>query len=74
MESTEYKWYHDQHGNMSSMRILAVWGATVGTILCLAGIMAMFLGLEGSAISISTGAGLFSLGELAKALQAQKGL
>ena len=74
METTNLKWYQDSTGGTSTMRILAMWGAAMGTVYGIAGIVAMFLGLEGANISLGTGAGLFSLGELAKALQAQKGL
>jgi len=74
MESTRYKWYEDQFGNASTMRILAMWGAAMGTAYGISGIIAMFLGLDGATVAMGTGAGLFSLGELAKAIQAQKGL
>lgn len=69
-----YKWYHDSTGSVSTMRILAMWGAGVGTILAVGGLLCMFMGLPGAEVAIGSGAGLFSLGELAKALQAQKGL
>ena len=68
------KLLEDNDGNMSTMRLIAVWGAGVGSALCVSGIIAMFLGLEGAPVAMGTGAGLFSIGELAKALQAQKGL
>jgi len=74
MEHTKLKWYQDQLGDTSTMRILAMWGAAMGTAYGISGIIAMFLGLDGATVAIGTGAGLFSLGELAKAIQAQKGL
>jgi hypothetical protein len=69
-----HKWYHDPNGNVSTMRILAMWGAVVGTYLIIVGSIAMFLGNSIAGIAMGTGGGLFSLGELAKAFQAQKGL
>ena len=68
------KWYHDALGDVSFMRIVAMWGACVGTTLCIAGIFAMFFNIDSATTAMMTGAGLFSIGELAKAFQAQKGL
>ena len=64
----------DSAGNKSTMRLIAVWGAGVGSLLCLAGAVAMFCGLESASVAMGAGAGLFGIGELAKAAQAQRGL
>lgn len=68
------KWYHDAEGNVSTMRILAVWGAGLGTALIVSGVIAMFLNNAMAVAAMGTGAGLMSIGEAAKAWQAQKGL
>jgi hypothetical protein len=61
----------DGQGDLSTMRLIVTWGAAVGTALCLSGVVAMFLGLDGATVAIGTGAGLFSVGEIAKAIQAR---
>lgn len=68
------KWYHDGEGNVSTIRILAVWGAGLGTALIVSGIVAMFLQNQMAITAMGTGAGLMGVGEAMKAWQAQKGL
>jgi len=64
----------DNNGNKSTMRLLAIWGAIAGTYLIVCGSIAMFMNLPAATPAMTSGVGLFSLGELAKAFQAQKGL
>jgi len=61
----------DNQGQISTMRVMCLWGAAVGTILALGGLLALFFGKAGAEVAMGTGAGLFSVGELTKALQKQ---
>ena len=65
------RWYEREPGHTSAMRIIAMGGAAVGAMLCIAGGVAMFLGLPDAVQIAGIGAGLFGVGEIAKAWQRQ---
>jgi hypothetical protein len=67
------KWFQDEKGNTSSMRIMAMLSTVTGCVAVLAGVTAIFLGnVQGVPIA-TVGAGMTGLGEISKAWQAQKG-
>jgi hypothetical protein len=68
------KWYQDQEGNTSSMRIMAMLSTITGCFAVAAGAVAMFLGYPESVAIAGIGGGMAGLGELAKAMQAREGL
>jgi hypothetical protein len=65
------KWYQDGQGNTSTMRIIAVLSAVIGSLLAVAGAVALFLGISEGVGLAGIGAGMASAGELSKAWQAQ---
>jgi hypothetical protein len=67
------KWYQDNEGHASSMRIIAMLGGVTGCIAVLAGCVAVFMRIPDGAILATVGAGMTGLGEIAKSWQAQKG-
>jgi len=42
------KWYQDNLGNVSSMRLIAVSGAFIGMAAVIASVVAMFMRIEGA--------------------------
>lgn len=67
------KWFQDLQGNVSSMRIMAMMSTTVGCLAVVAGVVAMFMGINESIAIAGVGAGMAGLGEIAKAAQAKVG-
>lgn len=67
------KWYHDEKGNVSSMRIMAMMSTITGCIAVLGGVVLTFMGSANGVHLATVGAGMTGLGELSKAWQAQKG-
>lgn len=65
------KWYQDELGNVSSMRIIAMLASVTGCIAVLAGVVGMFAGIAESVPIAGTGAGMAGLGQVSKAWQAK---
>ncbi len=63
------KWYQDNKGNVSSMRILSMAGGIVGMLIALAGTVAMFIGATTAGTAMTIGAGIFASALGAKAWQ-----
>lgn len=63
------KWYEDDNGNISSLRLIIVPGAYVGFITILAGVVAMFLQLPAAGTAMTVGAGMIATAQGAKAWQ-----
>lgn len=61
--------FKDSKGNVSMMRVAVFFGLVIGAIMCLGGLGAVYLSLEGASALIQTG-GLLMVGNgFAKALQ-----
>jgi hypothetical protein len=60
-------WYQDPRGDVSSMRIIAMMGAVIGGVVVLASLPAFYLGNPQAVGMAGIGAGLFGVGEIAKA-------
>ncbi|GEM_PF-6329104 len=65
------QWYHDNRGDISSLRLMAVTGHVLGAVSLLAGLTAMFMMNPAASVAITAGAGLIGAGEFAKAWQKQ---
>ncbi len=65
------KWYQDNDGNISSLRLIAVPSAILGQLVVIAGVVAMFMGYPDGIAASGVGAGLVGLAEGAKAWQKQ---
>lgn len=65
----ENKWYHDDKGNISSLRIIVVPGAYVGFISIIAGLVGMFMQIADAGIAMTVGAGMVATAQAAKAWQ-----
>lgn len=63
------KFLEDNLGNKSLIRLVTFLGAIVGSLMCIAGIIAMFLNNPIATIALTTGGGLITGSGLAKALQ-----
>lgn len=63
------KWYQDEKGNTSMMRILSMIAGFTGIIISLSGVVAMFLKLSTSGTAMSIGAGILGAALGAKAWQ-----
>ena len=63
------KWYQDENGNTSSLRIIAMIIIVVGCGVVISGIVGFFLKLPESMQIISVGAGLIASAEFAKVFQ-----
>lgn len=64
-----HKWYQDDNGNISSIRIITVPATYVGFFVILSGVVAMFLSLKDAGIAMTTGAGMIATAQGAKAWQ-----
>ena len=67
------KWFQDEKGNVSSMRIMAMFSTVTGCVAVLAGVVVTILGNAQGVPLATVGAGMTGLGEISKAWQAQKG-
>lgn len=65
----ERKWWQDDNGNMSSLRIIIVPGAYIGFITILSGLAAMYLSLPDAGTALTVGAGIVATSQGAKAWQ-----
>jgi hypothetical protein len=63
------KWYHDENGKPSTVRIIAMMGAILGIIISLGGLVGFFMRLTDSIQVIGLGVGVFGVSEFTKALQ-----
>ena len=63
------KWYQDDKGNVSMLRILSMMAGAVGIVVTLAGTVAMFMNLSASGTAMSVGAGIIAASLGAKAWQ-----
>jgi hypothetical protein len=61
----------DHSGKISSMRLGFATCLGAGALLVAAGIIAMFAGLDGAEVAMSTGAGMMTGSGFAKAIQSQ---
>ena len=55
------KWYQDDKGNVSTMRILALPAGFVGILITVAGVVAMFLNNQAAGTAMSIGLGMLGL-------------
>jgi hypothetical protein len=62
-------WYHDHKGKPSTMRILAMMGGVLGSVICIAGTVGFFLRIPDAVMLVTVGAGLIGAGEIAKGWQ-----
>ena len=69
METIERKWYQDDKGNISSLRLIVVPGAYIGFITTMAGLVGMFMQLPDAGIAMTVGAGMVATSQGAKAWQ-----
>jgi hypothetical protein len=65
------KWYEQKDGIISSMRIIVMMSAFVGNVVVLAGAVAVFMGKPEGVGLAGIGAGMASVGSVAKAYQAR---
>jgi len=65
------KWFNDQKGKVSALRIIVVPAGVLGMLLVIAGAIAMFLKLPDAGTAIVSGAGMVATAQGAKAWQAQ---
>ena len=63
------KWYQDDKGNISTMRILSMAAGLIGILISLSGTIAMFMNKPSATTAISVGAGLIGIALGAKAGQ-----
>lgn len=63
------KWYEREEGHTSAMRIIAMIGAVVGSVVAFAGLVGWFAGLPNAQAIVGAGLGTFAMGELAKSVQ-----
>jgi len=63
------RWYTDEMGKPSTMRVLAMMSGCTGCLLMLASVVAMFAGIDAAVPMAGIGAGAAGLGEVAKAWQ-----
>lgn len=63
------KWYQDDSGNFSSLRIIVLPGAYVGFLTIMAGVVAMFMNLTPAGTAMTVGAGMVATAQGAKAWQ-----
>lgn len=66
---TSRKWWQDDKGNMSSLRIIVVPGAYIGFITIISGLVAMFLQLPDAGVALTVGSGIVATSQGAKAWQ-----
>lgn len=62
-------WYHDDQGNVSSLRIIVVPSAVLGQLVVIAGVWAMFMNNPSSVAAMGVGAGMIATSQAAKAWQ-----
>lgn len=63
------RWYQDDKGNASTMRIIVVAAAMAGILLVGAGAVAMYIEKPAAGVAMTTGAGIIAGALGAKALQ-----
>ena len=63
------KWYQDEKGNTSSLRIIAMLIVILGCSVVVSGVVGFFLKLPEAMQIISFGAGLIASAEFAKVFQ-----
>lgn len=63
------RWYEREEGHVSAMRIIAMVGAIVGSLVAVAGIVGWFMGLPNAQAIVGAGLGTFAMGEVAKSVQ-----
>lgn len=64
------KWYEQEENVISAMRIGFMICVVTGSITVLAGVVGFFMGIEGAATVVGSGAGMIGLSEVSKAWQA----
>lgn len=69
MEEVKNKWYTDDNGKISSLRIIVLPGAYIGFATIIAGIVAMFMNLTPAGTAMTVGAGMVATSQGAKAWQ-----
>ena len=69
MEDVKNKWYTDDNGKISSLRIIILPGAYIGFLTVIAGIVAMFMNLVPAGTAMTVGAGMVATAQGAKAWQ-----
>lgn len=67
--SIKNKWYTDDNGKISSLRIIVLPGAYIGFATVIAGIVAMFMNLAPAGTAMTVGAGMVATAQGAKAWQ-----
>lgn len=67
------KWYEDNDGNVSSMRIVTMISTITGCLAVIGGVVGMFMGHAESVAIAGVGGGMSGVGEIAKAMQAKAG-
>jgi hypothetical protein len=67
----ERKWWQDDKGNMSSMRLIVVPSALIGQMVVISGTIAMFLGIPEGVSAMGVGAAMIATAQGAKAWQKQ---
>jgi len=65
------KWYQDNKGNISSLRIIAVPSAIIGQLVVIAGMVALFMNYPDAVGAMGIGVAMVGLAEGAKAWQKQ---
>ncbi|MCH8476363.1 MAG: hypothetical protein LAT56_00260 [Wenzhouxiangella sp.] len=67
------KWYHNEQGKPSSMRILTMLGGVVGTVVIFSYLIGLPLGVDYGTEALFAGAGMIVGGEGFKAAQSRGG-
>lgn len=67
--SPRSRWYQDDIGNTSSLRMIVVPAAIVGILIAVSGAVAMFFDLSAAGTAMATGAGMVATAQAAKAWQ-----
>ncbi len=67
------RWYEDQEGKPSTMRIVTMISSIVGCAAVVAGGVALFMRVPDAVQYAALGAGMTGIGEIAKSWQASKG-
>jgi len=71
-EDKEIKWYMDDKGNVSAMRLIVVPSVYLGMLVIICGVVAMFMGNPDAVAAMGVGAGLVATAEASKAWQKGK--
>ena len=65
------KWYQDDEGNTSALRLIVMPSAIIGQLVVISGMIALFMGYTDAVGAMGVGVAMVGLAEGAKAWQKQ---